>query len=126
MASASKNCLKSERFMQDLNTNVLSHYKVFLPFQFDCSQLGLVPDVIFGIGEKNFNISAEYHVQQNVSDDCLSSLELLYAYCNNQCCHSSCFSVLITEKRCHLARVILYRPGFACNHSCFYDVVGVQ
>ncbi|KDR23359.1 aspartic protease Bla g 2-like [Zootermopsis nevadensis] len=39
--------------------------------QFDCSQLGLVPDVIFGIGEKNFNISAEYHVQQN-GDVCYS------------------------------------------------------
>jgi hypothetical protein len=52
-----------------------SEYKcfvTFLAFQFNCNQIGFLPDVTFVIGGTNFNISAEYHVQQNVSDDYLN------------------------------------------------------
>jgi hypothetical protein len=46
---------------------VSSNYRVFLVFQFNCSEIDSLPDVAFVIGGRNFNLSAEYYVQQQVS-----------------------------------------------------------
>jgi hypothetical protein len=62
------NCFKIVCCATVLNTDtVLSNYWVFFAFQFNCSDIESLPDVTLVIGGRNFNISAEYHVQQQVS-----------------------------------------------------------